>query len=80
MQDKETSLIWVRDLFVHKNIKFIQAQFNKEMKLKSRLSRIKIKSSSWFKSRSLSQDNYQRIQFSLKTELRKKLSQDSVQD
>jgi hypothetical protein len=80
MQDKEASLIWVRDLFVHKNIKFIQAQFNKEMKLKSRLSRIKIKSSSWFKSRSLSQDNYQRIQFSLKTELRKKLSQDSVQD
>jgi hypothetical protein len=80
MQGKETSLIWVRDLFVHKHIKFIQAQFNKEMKLKSRPSRIKIKSSSWFKSRSLSQDNYQRIRFSLKTELRKKLSQDSVQD
>jgi hypothetical protein len=35
---------------------------------------------SWFKSRSLSQEKDQRIWFSLKTELRKKLSQDRVQD
>jgi hypothetical protein len=33
-----------------------------------------------FKSRSLSQEKDQRIQFSLNTELRKKLSQDRVQD
>jgi hypothetical protein len=39
VQDNETSLLQVRDLFVHKNIKFIQDQFNKEMKLN--LSQIK---------------------------------------
>jgi hypothetical protein len=39
MQDKETSFIRVRDLFVHMNIKFIQDRFNKEMKLN--LSQIK---------------------------------------
>jgi hypothetical protein len=33
VQDKENSLLRVRDLFVHKNIKFIQDRFNKEMKL-----------------------------------------------
>jgi hypothetical protein len=33
VQDKETSLLRVRDLFVHRNIKFIQDRFNKEMKL-----------------------------------------------
>jgi hypothetical protein len=33
MQDKETSLFRVGDLFVHRNIKFIQGQFNKEIKL-----------------------------------------------
>jgi hypothetical protein len=33
VQDKKTSLLRVRDLFVHGNIKFIQDQFNKEIKL-----------------------------------------------
>jgi hypothetical protein len=33
VQDKETSLLWVRDIFVHRNIKFIQDRFNKEMTL-----------------------------------------------
>jgi hypothetical protein len=33
MQDKETSLLWVRYLFVHGNIKFIQDRFSKEIKL-----------------------------------------------
>jgi hypothetical protein len=33
MQDKETSFLRVRDLFVHGNIKFIQDQFNKEREL-----------------------------------------------
>jgi hypothetical protein len=32
-RDKETSLLWVRDLFVHRNIKFIQDRFNKEIML-----------------------------------------------
>jgi hypothetical protein len=39
VQDKVTSLHQVRDLFVHRNIKFIQNLFNKEMKLN--LSQIK---------------------------------------
>jgi hypothetical protein len=33
VQDKETSLLWVRDHFVHRNIKFIQGRFNKDMML-----------------------------------------------
>jgi hypothetical protein len=33
MQGKRTYLLWVRDLFVHENIKFIKDQFNKEIKL-----------------------------------------------
>jgi hypothetical protein len=33
VQDKETSLLRVRDLFIHVNIKFIQDRFNKEIKL-----------------------------------------------
>jgi hypothetical protein len=33
VQDKETSLRRVRDLFVHGNIKFIQDRFNMEIKL-----------------------------------------------
>jgi hypothetical protein len=39
VQDKETSLLRVRDIFVRGNIKFIQDRFNKEIKLNS--SRIK---------------------------------------
>jgi hypothetical protein len=33
VQDKGTSLLQVRDLFVHGNIKFIRDRFNKEIKL-----------------------------------------------
>jgi hypothetical protein len=33
VQGKGTSLLRVRDLFVHGNIKFIRDQFNKEIKL-----------------------------------------------
>jgi hypothetical protein len=33
VQDKETSLLQVRDIFLHRNIKFIQDQFNMEIKL-----------------------------------------------
>jgi hypothetical protein len=33
VQDEETSLLWVRDLFVHGDIKFIQDRFNKEIEL-----------------------------------------------
>jgi hypothetical protein len=33
MQGKRTYLLWVRDLFVHGNIKFIKDRFNKEIKL-----------------------------------------------
>jgi hypothetical protein len=33
MRDKETSLLRVRDIFVPRNIEFIEGQFNKEIKL-----------------------------------------------
>jgi uncharacterized protein YcfJ len=33
VQDKDSSLLRVRDHFVHRNIKFIQDRFNKEIKL-----------------------------------------------
>jgi hypothetical protein len=39
VRDKENSLLQVRDLFVHRNIKFIQDRFNKEINLN--LSQIK---------------------------------------
>jgi hypothetical protein len=39
VQDKESSLLRVRELFVYGNIKFIQDRFNKEIKLN--LSQIK---------------------------------------
>jgi hypothetical protein len=41
VQDKEISLLWVRDLFVHGDIKFIQDRFNKEIELyPSRIRRV----------------------------------------
>jgi hypothetical protein len=49
VQDKETSLLRVRDLFVHGNIKFIQDQFNKEIKLNP--SQIKRVNLSWRRSK-----------------------------
>jgi hypothetical protein len=43
VQDKETSLLRVRDLFVHRNIKLIQDRFNKEIKLNpSQIKRVKL--------------------------------------
>jgi hypothetical protein len=33
VQDKETSLLWVRDIFVLRDIKFVQDWFSKEIKL-----------------------------------------------
>jgi hypothetical protein len=44
-KDKETSVLRLRDLFVRRNIKFIQDQFNKEIKLNS--SQIKRVNLSW---------------------------------
>jgi hypothetical protein len=37
VNDKETSLLQVRDLFVHRNNKFIQDRFSKEIKLKEEI-------------------------------------------
>jgi hypothetical protein len=45
MQDKETSLLQVRDPFVHRSIKFIQDWFNNEIKLNP--SQIKWVNPSW---------------------------------
>jgi hypothetical protein len=42
VQDKEASLLRVRDLFVHENIKFIQDRFNKEIKLPSQIKRVNL--------------------------------------
>jgi hypothetical protein len=42
VQDKETFLLHVRYLFLHRNIKFTQDRFNKEMKLDpSQIERVK---------------------------------------
>jgi hypothetical protein len=42
VQDKEASLLRVRDLFVHGNIKFIQDRFKKEIKLPSQIKRVNL--------------------------------------
>jgi hypothetical protein len=36
VQDKGTSLLWLRDLFVHRNIKFIQESIQQGDKVESK--------------------------------------------